>query len=469
VRKKILALLAAAVAVTGAVVVGGSSAQAAVPGANTTYTVAVKNSGKCLDVPYGEPVDELGVQQWACSSGTMQQWTLRDAGSGLFTMTNVASGKCLDIPHGATTMLLQAQQYRCWDGQMQKWRLTPSGSGTYQIVNAQSGLCLANKGAAPDNGVPVVQEACTANSNKQWLFTPVGGRSWSNAADGFASGTTGGAGGPTVTATTYADLVRYASASTAYTIRVDRAITVTPYGTEVRVASNKTIIGVGTAGQIVNGGFSLNGVSNVIIRNLTIRDTKMADDDPGDDGYDYDGIQVDASRNVWIDHNTILRMNDGLIDLRKDSTNVTVSWNRLGENNKAFGIGWTTNVTARMTIHHNWMHDNNSRNPSTDNVANAHLYNNYLQNITGYGNYARGSTKMVIENSYYDRVKDPYYRDDTAQLRQTGSVVVNSTGQRETGGDAFDPRSHYAYTLDPAADVPNLVRTHAGPQATIGG
>ncbi|MFD0201034.1 MULTISPECIES: pectate lyase family protein [Saccharothrix] len=169
----------------------------------------------------------------------------------------------------------------------------------------------------------------------------------SHAADGFAAGTTGGAGGQTVTATTYADLVRYASSSTAYTIKVDRAITVTPYGTEIKVASNKTIIGVGTAGQIVNGGFNLTDVSNVIIRNLTIRDTRMADDDPGDDGYDYDGIQVDASRNVWIDHNTILRMNDGLIDLRKDSTNITVSWNRLGENNKAFGIGWTTNVTAR--------------------------------------------------------------------------------------------------------------------------
>ncbi|WP_033439666.1 RICIN domain-containing protein [Saccharothrix sp. NRRL B-16314] len=467
-RKRILTLLAASVAVAGAVAVGGPSAQAAVPVANTTYTVAVTNSGKCLDVPYGEPVDELKVQQWTCSSATMQQWVLRDAGSGLFTMTNVASGKCLDIPHGATTMYLQAQQYSCWDGQMQKWRLTPSGSGTYQVVNAQSGLCLANKDAGKDNGVPVVQETCTANSNKQWLFTPVGGRSWSNAADGFAAGTTGGAGGQTVTATNYADLVRYASSSAAHTIRVDRAITVAPYGTEIRVASNKTIIGVGTAGQIVNGGFNLDGVSNVIIRNLTIRDTRMADDDPGDDGYDYDGIQVDASRDIWIDHNTIVRMNDGLIDLRKDSTDVTVSWNRLGENNKAFGIGWTTNVTARMTIHHNWMYNNNSRNPSTDNVANAHLYNNYMQNITGYGNYARGSTKMVIENTYYDKVKDPYYRDDTAQLRQSGSVVVNSTGQRETGGNAFDPRSFYAYALDPAADVPNLVRAYSGPQADIG-
>ncbi|MFC5058091.1 pectate lyase family protein, partial [Saccharothrix xinjiangensis] len=331
--------------------------------------------------------------------------------------------------------------------------------------------CLSNKDAGKDNGVAVVQETCTTNSNKQWLFTPVtGSRTWSNTPDGFAgaAGTTGGAGGQTVTATTYADLVRYASATTPYTIRVDRAITVTPYGTEVKVASNKTIVGVGTAGQVVNGGFNLTDASNVIIRNLTIRDTRMASDDPDDKDFDYDGIQMDNSRNIWIDHNTITRMNDGLIDSRKDTTNLTVSWNVLAENNKSFGIGWTDNVTSRITIHHNWIHDTNQRNPSTDNVAYAHLYNNHMQNITGYGNYARGGTKMVIENTYYDRVKDPYYRDDTAQLRQSGSVVVNSTGQRETGGNAFDPRSFYAYTLDPAADVPALLRTNTGPQAGIG-
>jgi pectate lyase len=301
------------------------------------------------------------------------------------------------------------------------------------------------------------------------------GPTWSNAADGFAatSGmgvttTTGGAGGATVTVTTYADLVRYATAAEPYVIRVNGAITATPYGTELRVASNKTIVGVGTRGHIVNGGFFLNGVHNVIIRNLTIRDTRMASDDPDDKDFDYDGIQMDTAHHVWIDHNTIMRMNDGLIDSRKDTSYLTVSWNVLAENNKSFGIGWTTNVTSRMTIHHNWIRDNNQRNPSTDNVAYAHLYNNYLQNIASYGNWARGATKMVLENSYFDKVKDPYFRDDAAQLRQSGSVVVNSTGQQETGGSAFNPRDFYSYTLDPAANVPSLLRTFAGPQANIG-
>ncbi|MEV4805327.1 hypothetical protein AB0K18_35470 [Nonomuraea sp. NPDC049421] len=60
-------------------------------------------------------------------------------------------------------------------------------------------------------------------------------------------------------------------------------------------------------GTIVGGGFFLNGVSNVIIRNLTIRDTRMPEDDPDDKEFDYDGIQMDGAHHVWIDHNHITR------------------------------------------------------------------------------------------------------------------------------------------------------------------
>lgn len=210
-----------------------------------------------------------------------------------------------------------------------------------------------------------------------------------------------------MTATTQAELRQYVAASEPYIIRVAGTITITPKGTELSVASNKTIIGVGDSAEIVGGGFRLIGVRNVIIRNLTIRDTQMPDDDPGDDGYDYDAIQIDSSSNVWIDHNRLARMNDGLLDSRKDTTNLTVSWNQFLENNKTFGIGWTENVTAHVTVHHNWFRNTNARNPVADNVAIWHLYNNYLQDIRDRGNRAHGGTKAVIENSYYQNVPDP--------------------------------------------------------------
>jgi pectate lyase len=282
---------------------------------------------------------------------------------------------------------------------------------------------------------------------------------------------TGGAGGQTVTVTTQAQLNQYVTASAPYVIRVAAAITISPKGTELRVASNKTIIGVGTSGHIVGGGFFLGaGVSNVIIRNLTIRDTRMPDDDPGDDAYDYDAIQMDTANRIWIDHNRLTRMNDGLIDSRKDTTNLTVSWNHLVDHNKTFGIGWTENVTSRITIHHNWFQNTTTRNPSADNIALCHMYNNYLQNNTSYGNYVRGLTKAVIENSYFENVRNPYYVE-AGELVNRGNIRVNSpwdSGKVTSKGTAFNPSSHYSYTLHAAADVPALLRQYAGPQASIG-
>ena len=294
---------------------------------------------------------------------------------------------------------------------------------------------------------------------------------WSAIPDGFAQGTTGGAAGQTVTVTNQTDLNRYATATEPYTIRVNGTINITPKGTEIRVTSNKTIIGAGTNAHIVGGGFFLNvGVSNVIIRNLTIRDTLMPDDDPDDDAYDYDAIQLDTANHIWIDHNRLTRMNDGLIDSRKDTTNLTVSWNHLADNNKTFGIGWTENVTARITIHHNWFQNTRTRNPSADNIANLHMYNNYLQNCASYGNYVRGLTKAVIENSYYDNVRNPYYVE-AGELVQRGNITVNSptdSGKVTSKGSAFNPSTFYPYTLHPTADLPTLLRTTTGPQATIG-
>nr|WP_225224419.1 pectinesterase family protein [Cellulomonas sp. JH27-2] len=76
---------------------------------------------------------------------------------------------------------------------------------------------------------------------------------------------------------------------------------------------------------------------------------------------------------------------------------------------------------------------------------------------------------MVLENSYFDHINNPYAIESTAaQLRQSGSIVVSSTGDQTTNGSAFTPSSFYSYTLDKAADVPALLAKYTGPQANIG-
>ncbi|MEU2268187.1 pectinesterase family protein [Streptomyces olindensis] len=305
--------------------------------------------------------------------------------------------------------------------------------------------------------------------------------SWAaDTADGFASvnslgqnGTYGGRGGQVVTVKTQAELEKYATATQPYVIVVAGAITMNPVGKEIKVQSDKTIVGAGTSGHIVGGGFFLGqGVHNVIIRNLTIRDSYQGV--WNDKDHDFDAIQMDGAHHVWIDHNDLRHMADGLIDVRKDSTNVTVSWNKLSDNNKTFGIGWTENVKTDITIHHNWIRETEQRNPSTDNAAHAHLYNNWLEDAPGtsinssYGNYSRGATKMVLENSYFQGVKNPVIKDSGAAVVQRGSVFSGTSGRNETGGTAFDPKAYYPYTLDKAADLPSILKSGAGPRASLG-
>jgi len=342
-------------------------------------------------------------------------------------------------------------------------------------------LALASAGAMAYGGVLGVFGADAQPKASAATTTASALAGVTDVANGFASvnalgqnGTYGGRDGKTVTVTTLADLEKYATAAEPYIIVVAATINMNPVGKEIKVQSDKTLIGAGTSGQIVGGGFFLGqGVHNVIIRNLTIRDAYQGV--WNDKEHDFDAIQMDGAHHVWIDHNDLRHMADGLIDSRKDTTYLTVSWNKLSQENKAFGIGWTENTTADITIHHNWIRETEQRNPSTDNVAHAHLYNNYLEDEAGttikssYGNYSRGKTNMVLENSYFQGMTNPVVRDATATVVQRGNVFSSTTGKNESGGSgaAWDPKTYYSYTLDKAADVPALLKSGVGPRSSV--
>ncbi|PWI16451.1 pectate lyase [Streptomyces sp. Act143] len=354
-------------------------------------------------------------------------------------------------------------------------RSTPRHRRRKSALAAGVPLALTAAGALAYS--PVFADAAESTAAAATAAAPA----WATAAaDGFASvnalgqnGTYGGRDGQIVTVKTLADLEKYATAAEPYVIVVAGTITMDPVGKEIKVQSDKTIVGSGTSGHIVGGGFFLGaGVHNVIIRNLTIRDAYQGV--WNDKEHDFDGIQMDGAHHVWIDHNDLRHMADGLIDVRKDSTYVTVSWNKLSQDNKAFGIGWTDNVVTDITIHHNWIRETEQRNPSTDNAAHAHLYNNFLEDVAGtdikssYGNYSRGATRMVLENSYFQGINNPVIKDSTATIVQKGNTFVGTTGRNESGGTAFDPKSYYGYTPDATADVPSLLKSGAGPRSSIG-
>ncbi|TVU59490.1 pectin esterase [Paenarthrobacter nitroguajacolicus] len=295
---------------------------------------------------------------------------------------------------------------------------------------------------------------------------------WKQLPDGFAAlpgnglaGTTGGQAGRHVSVSSLEELQSYAAAPEPLVIFLKGSITAQDY-VKIPVTSNKSFIGVGAGVELVNAGFKLINVSNVIFRNFTVRDSYI----PGDwDGKrpdnDRDGIQLDTSHHVWVDHMKFERMGDGMIDTRKDSDYLTYSWNVFADNNKALGVGWTSNAVTKMTIHHNWIRNTVQRNFSLDNTAAAHVYNNYLQDIGQYGMMGRNAAKVVLEGNYFTAVADPVVaKDQATEIVNRDNTFDATRGRKDNIGGAFDPTQFYAYAKDDAAKVPALVTSGAGPR-----
>ncbi|MFD7921721.1 polysaccharide lyase family 1 protein [Streptomyces sp. NPDC059740] len=283
---------------------------------------------------------------------------------------------------------------------------------------------------------------------------PAAPRAAASSPIGYGAGTTGGAGGDTVT-------VSDADAFTA-AVQSDEPLTVKVAGTiklddMTKVAGNKTVVGVGTSGKITGSGLNVSKVSNVIIRNLTVS------------GSDDDDINVQYSSHVWIDHNDVSDAYDGGIDIKHGSDLVTVSWNRMHDQDKNMLLGHSDSNASEdtgklhVTYDHNWFEGTTQRNPRVRFGNPVHVLNNYFSDIGSYGVASTENAGVLVEGNYFENTEDPFHRGEAASdpgaLAARNNYFVNS-GSGEAGGTvAAIP---YSYTADSASTVKSLVTAGAG-------
>jgi pectate lyase len=288
-------------------------------------------------------------------------------------------------------------------------------------------------------------------------------------ADGFASvnalgqnGTTRGAGGPTVTVTTAAELADFVGRAGPFIIRVAGRIQVSDMLT---VVANKTIIGVGSTAEITGGGLQLGSTTrpgnNVIIRN--IRFTNASDD----------SVSVtNAAHHVWVDHNDFSNGFDGLLDVKRQSDFVTVSWNHFHNHSKTMLLGHSDTFTAdighlRVTYHHNYFDGTEQRHPRARFGEPVHVYNNYYRANGLYGVASTENAGVVVEGNYFDSVAFPcfsasgYADSGPGRLVQRNNVFAGS-GVCETNGTVVEPSTYYSYTVDNPATLPTAVPAGVG-------
>ena len=307
---------------------------------------------------------------------------------------------------------------------------------------------------------------------------------------GFATqngGTTGGAGGTETTVSTYEGLKAAVAGAVKKTVYVVGKIEVSGGGESIEVGSNTSIIGVGITATISQVQLYLKNASNVIIRNITftaIGSTK---------GSDSDCISIATTSsgkcsNIWIDHcefynETPIRnasasvkdRYDGLIDIKKTSEYITISWCYFHDHYKAILVGFTNTDTydRKITLHHNKFERIGSRVPSFRGGT-AHIYNNYYLGSTdaagvfGDGINTREGACLFVENNYFMNMgKGVYcaYADVAFEgfAYGTGNEFVNCN----MGWDpvlktcnSFTPG--YSYLKNEVAEIPAIVDLWAG-------
>ncbi|HVR18690.1 MAG TPA: hypothetical protein VMS65_03310, partial [Polyangiaceae bacterium] len=83
---------------------------------------------------------------------------------------------------------------------------------------------------------------------------------------------------------------------------------------------NKTLVGLGR-GSILRGvSLTISQTQNVIVRNLAFYDVNPEIIEAGD------GVTIEASSRVWLDHLTFRWIGDGFVDVIPGSTDLTLSW-----------------------------------------------------------------------------------------------------------------------------------------------
>ncbi|MBQ1082644.1 right-handed parallel beta-helix repeat-containing protein [Nocardiopsis sp. B62] len=262
-------------------------------------------------------------------------------------------------------------------------------------------------------------------------------------------GVTGGADGETVTATDADQLAEYLGAEEPLVVEVEGGIDLD--GT-VRVASDKTLLGVGEGAEFTGGGLAVDGADNVILANLGMVSAGPAVTIRG------------GAHHVWVDGSTFSGgEDDSLISVTDGADHVTLSWNHFTEAESAVtvGVGDDEPGALRVTVHHNFFDGTSERHPRARNAEHVHVFNNYFRANPEYGVQSSHGSQVLVEGNYFENtpVSVSTEPDEPGNVVTRDNLLVDSD-QPEPRGTVPDPP--YAYELDDTVNVPELVMSRAG-------
>lgn len=251
----------------------------------------------------------------------------------------------------------------------------------------------------------------------------------------------------------------------------------TPYQTSIKTCpiipngiNNLSIIGA-NENAIFNGvGINFKSCNNVIVQNLTFYHPSQRDKN------EKDCLEFNNCNGVWVDHcelyndypsNTAEKdFYDGLIDVKNQSSRVTVSYNYLHDAFKSSLVGSGTGdiwEDRTITYHHNIFENLNSRVPAIRSGY-GHIYNNYYKGIKSSGANCRIEADVFIEGNIFEDSKNPVcaLEDSVKGFYNIApsNVFTNCVGVPSSSTTDFTPS--YSYFLDDTTDLKTYLSQTVG-------
>jgi pectate lyase len=204
-----------------------------------------------------------------------------------------------------------------------------------------------------------------------------------------------------------------------------------------RKLENITFEGIGDDATAHGYGFYTKRCNSIEIRNVGIMLY-------GDDAI---SLETDNS-NIWIHNGDFFYgapgsdadqvKGDGTIDMKYNSSNITISYNHFWESGKTMGCGGSTETvpTFYVSFHHNWFDHVDSRNPRLH-YATAHVYNNYYDGVAKYGIGNTTETSVFVEANYFRNCKHPMMisgEGTDTYNPATGTYTAEGTFSGQDGG-----------------------------------
>lgn len=240
----------------------------------------------------------------------------------------------------------------------------------------------------------------------------------------------------------------------------------------LNVSSYKTIDGRGRRIKITGKGLRLKESEHVIICNLEFE---------GGRGPDVDGIQIKPnSKHIWIDRCSLRDYEDGLIDITRQSTDITISRCHFSAHDKTMLIGadpsHVEDRCIRVTIHHCFFDGTRQRHPRVR-FAKVHLYNNYTRNWGIYAVCASVESQIFSQCNIYEagqkKLAFKYLTEKAADKEVLGTGHIRSEGDLFMVGTqpglmtdqaehcVFHPSEYYpTWTVEPPTDSLKQVLQH---------